>query len=433
MDLDLTSRYPGGERFAPRAGNDAEENMTKGPEMTDRSSCPVVEYRFLRGGEPGGSNFARLDELQQSHRPFFRAQDESHDYWVFTDYDAILEGLQHPELFSNAVMVPIDPDPPYKWIPMMLDPPEHTKWRQVLGLYFSPGRVEELEEQQRAFAVELIEKFRADGSCDFYRDFAAVFPTTIFLQIMGLPIGKLTDFMVWEDKILHATAESDPDRSITVNAMMEVMGYFAELIAQKREDPSTRGDDIVSHAIKWKIDGEAPSDNDLLSCMLLLFMAGLDTVAAQLSYSFYHLATHPDDRQKIVSDPSKVSHFVEELVRAYPIVHTARVATQDSDFHGCPIQKGDIAAFPLGMANRDPEQHARGGTVDFDADRPRHIGFGAGPHRCLGSHLARQEMTVALQEWHRLIPDYEVSDESAVVEHTGGVFSIERLPLRWKA
>ncbi|OBH11745.1 cytochrome [Mycobacterium sp. E1747] len=389
-----------------------------------------LRYEFVRGGDPACSNFRRLDRIQAENRPFLRA-DEAGGYWVFTDHDVILDGLQHPELFSNAVMVPIEPDPPYKWIPIMLDPPDHTKWRHVLGLYFSPGRITSLESEQRAFAVELIERFRGAGQCDFYAEFAAVFPTTIFLQILGLPIDKLDDFLVWEAKILHSTRESDPDRSVAVGAMMEVMGYFGELIRQKREDPNSRGDDIVSHAIDWKIDGASPSDEDLLSCMLLLFMAGLDTVAGQLSYAFYHLATHPEDRHKIVTDPSLVPLAVEELVRAYPIVQTARKATQDIDFHGCPIKKGEMVAFPLGMANRDPKEHQRGATVDFDSPRPRHISFGAGPHRCLGSHLARQEMAVVLEEWHRLIPDYEVADEDAVVEHTGGVYSLDRLPLRW--
>lgn len=391
----------------------------------------TVGYEYMRSKDPACANFRRLDTLQAENRPYLHC-DEANGYWVFTDHEAILDGLQHPEHFSNAVMVPIEPDPQYKWIPIMLDPPDHTKWRHVLGLYFSPGRVKRQEAQQRAFAVDLIEKFRAAGSCDFYADFAAVFPTTIFLQIMGLPIDKLDDFLVWEEKILYGTAETDPDRSIAVGAMMEVMGYFGGLIAEKRENPDARGDGIVSHAIEWEIDGEKPSESDLLSCMLLLlFMAGLDTVAAQLSYTFYHLATHPDDRRKLVEDPSRIPLAVEELVRAYPIVQTARIATTDLDFHGCPVKKGDMVAFPLGMANRDPKAHERGGTVDLDAPRPRHFAFGAGPHRCLGSHLARQELTVALEEWHRLIPDYEVADESKVVEHTGGVYSLECLPLRW--
>ncbi|TDH48009.1 cytochrome P450 [Mycobacterium eburneum] len=398
--------------------------------MTEQAQCPVVDYRFFKGPDPAGTNFARLDDAARSHGPFFRS-DEAQGYWVFTEYKAILEGLQHPETFSSRVMTPIQPNPPYKWIPVMLDPPEHAKWRLLLAEYFSPRRVKQAEAQHRAFAVELIENFRGAGRCDFYTDFAAVFPATIFLQIMGLPIGELDRFMGWEAKILHGTADSDPDRSVAMAAMMEVVGYFSGLIAERRENPDSRGDDIVSHAIDWRIDGEAPSDADLLACMLLLFMAGLDTVASQLSYAFYHLATHPEDRHTITADPTRVPQAVEELVRAYPIVQTARVAMQDVDFHGCPVKKGDVVAFPLGMANRDPKEHPRGGEVDFDAGMPRHIGFGAGPHRCLGSHLARQELTVVLQEWHRLIPDYVLADPEAVTEHTGGVYGIESLPLTW--
>lgn len=392
----------------------------------------VVDYTFLSGPDPACSNFAKLDEVQRQHRPFLRT-DEAGGYWIFTDHDAIREGLQHPELFSNRVMVPTEAEPPYKWIPIMLDPPEHGKWRHVLASYFSPGRVKRLESEQRSFAVELIAKLRDQGSCDYYSDFAAIFPTTIFLQIMGLPIDRLSDFMAWEDKILRATAESDPDRSQASAAMMDVVGYFGSVINEKRTDPASRGDDIVSHALEWRIDGEPPSDADLLSCFLLLFMAGLDTVTSQLSYAMNHLATHPSDRAKLVADPERVPDAVEELMRAYPIVQTARIANRDIDFHGCPINEGDMVAFPLAMANRDPNEHGRGGEVDFDAGVPRHIGFGAGPHRCLGSHLARQEMVVALQEWHRLIPDYELADRVAVTEHTGGVFGIDRLPLRWES
>ena len=398
--------------------------------MTEERVCPVLDYTYVRGPEPAGSNFLRLDAIQRGARPYFWSTEQG-GYWVFTDHDAILEALQNPGVFSNGSVVPLEPDPPYKWIPMMLDPPEHGKWRHLLGLYFSPARVRSLEDEQRMFARDLINTFRGNGACDFYSDFAAIFPTTIFLQIMGLPIVQLPDFMKWEAKILHATAASDPDRTTAMTAMMEVAGYFSELIGEKRADPTKRGDDIVSHALEWQIDGAAPSDADLLSCMLLLFMAGLDTVASQLSYSFLHLATHEADRTKIAGDPSIIPVAVEELVRAYPIVQTGRKATRDIDFHGCPIKKGDLIELPLAMANRDPREHERGGSVDLDAPRPRHISFGAGPHRCLGSHLARQEMAVVLEEWHRLIPDYELADTSAVIEHTGGVYGIDALPLRW--
>ncbi|UXA11574.1 cytochrome P450 [Mycobacterium sp. SMC-8] len=401
--------------------------------MTATDETEADDYTFLRPGkDPVCSNFARLDRLQAQNRPYLRAEEPANNYWVMTDHDAILEGFQKPEFFSSSVMVPIDPNPPYKWIPVMLDPPEHNKWRHLLGLYFSPRRVKTAADQQRKFAIDLIEKFRASGSCDFYSDFAAIYPTTIFLQIMGLPIDKLPDFMEWEDKILHPDPATDPDLSKQVAAMMEVVGYFSGLISERRNDPSSRGDDIVSHAIDWDIDGEKPKDEDLLSCMLLLFMAGLDTVAAQLSYSFWHLATHPADRRRIVDDPEMIPGAIEELLRAYPIVQSARKATQDIEFHGCPIKKGDMVSLPLAMAGRDPKVFERGGTVDFDAPRPRHISFGAGPHRCLGSHLARQELQIVLEEWHRLIPDYEIGGDEVTLEHIGGVFGIDKLPLQWK-
>jgi cytochrome P450 len=398
--------------------------------MTSQQDCPVFDYKYWQGPDPGGSHFKKLDELQGKARPFFRAN-EGEGYWVFTDHDAILEALQDPELFSNEAVAPLEPNPPYKWIPMMLDPPEHGKWRHLLGLYFSPKRVRDLEDEQRAFARELIGKFVDKGSCDFYSEFASIFPTTIFLQIMGLPTDGLPDFMRWEEKILHSTENSDPDRSIAIGAMMEVVAYFTELIEERRADPSKLGDDIISHALDWRVDGEPPSDPDILSCMLLLFMAGLDTVASQLSYSFLHLATHPEDRKRIAADPGLVPVAVEEFLRAYPIVQTGRKVTRDTEFHGCPIKKGEVVKLPLGMAGRDPQEYARGGEVDLDAPRPRHLSFGAGPHRCLGSHLARQEMTVVFEEWHKLIPDYELADGAEVLEHSGGVYGIDALPLQW--
>jgi cytochrome P450 len=313
----------------------------------------------------------------------------------------------------------------------MLDPPIHTKWRRLLGSYFSPKRVADLEEDQRRFAAGLIDGFQQSGSCEFMGDFAQIFPTTIFLQIMGMPTEQLDSFMEWEHKILHANEATDPDGSGRLVAMQEVMGYFAGLVAQRRADPIPGAKDIVSTALSWEIDGEPVSDADLLSCLLLLFMAGLDTVAAQSGYIFNYLAGHPEDRRRIVEDPSLIPRAVEELLRTFPIVQTARKATRDADFHGCPIKAGDMATFPLSMAGRDDRAFPDAKTVNLDREVVRHFSFGAGPHRCLGSHLARQELVVLLEEWHKRIPDYTVVEEPR--EHSGGVFSLDSLQLRWDA
>jgi cytochrome P450 len=395
------------------------------------SACPVRNFEFVAGASaPALTNFRLLDDLQDEIRPALRNA-EADGYWMFTDYPTILDGLQHPELWSSSVIVPNDPEPPYKWIPVMLDPPEHAKWRKVLAEYFSPGRVKGMQDEQHRLAGELIDKLKAQGGCEFVTQMARVFPSIVFLNIMGMPLDHLDDFLQWEDLILHTEGIGEEVNARRLEGMTHVMGFFSELIEQRRAERNPDAGDIVSAAIDWQIDGEPVNDMELLNCLLLLFMAGLDTVASQSSYAMLHLATHAGDRQRIATDPGVIPHAVEELLRVYPIVQTARKATQDMDFHGCPVKAGDMAAFPLAFANRDGEMFPDARRVDLDRGVTRHIAFGGGPHRCLGSHLARQELAVLLEEWHKRIPDYELVAEP--IEHGGQVFGLNSLELRWNA
>ena len=393
------------------------------------AACPVKAFEMNIPDSPALSHHRVLDGYQDEARPVLRNTEAGVEYWMFTDNSVILDGLQHPELWSSSVIVPTDPEPPYKWIPVMIDPPEHAKWRKVLAEYFSPGRVKGMHDAQRKLAAELVDTLVDDGGCDFVVQVSRIFPTTIFLTIMGLPVEELDQFMAWEDKILHQNGVGEEVNAARMAGMMDVMGYFAALIQQRRDSPNPDADDIVSKAIDWSIDGEPISDGDLLNCLLLLFMAGLDTVSNQLSYGLLHLATHPADRARIVADPGLIPKAVEEILRVYPIVQTARKATQDFDFHGCPVKAGDMAAFPLAFAGRDEEAYPDAREVDLDRSVTRHLSFGAGPHRCLGSHLARQEMVVVLEEWHKRIPDYEVSEQP--IEHGGQVYGVDSLKLTW--
>jgi cytochrome P450 len=391
--------------------------------------CPVKEIDMNTPDSPAMTHFGMLDECQDDAGPVFRNTEAGLEYWVFTDNSVILDGLQHPELWSSSVIVPTDPEPPYKWIPVMIDPPDHAKWRHVLAEYFSPGRVKGLRDSQQKLAAELIEKFAAEGSGDFVTRISRIFPTTVFLSIMGMPVDDLDQFMAWEGMILHQSGTGEEANAKRLEGMMHVMGYFTGLIEERRGNRNPDADDIVSKAIDWTIDGEPISDTDLLNCLLLLFMAGLDTVSNQLSYAMLHLASHPADRAKIVVDPKLIPKAVEEILRVYPIVQTARKATQDMDFHGCPIKAGDMASFSLAFAGRDQSAYPDARTVDLDRGVTRHLSFGGGPHRCLGSHLARQEMVVVLEEWHKRIPTYELAGEA--IEHGGQVFGVDSLPLTW--
>jgi cytochrome P450 len=392
------------------------------------TQCPVLPFRFAGPSAEALHYFQEMDGLRATAPVMFRS-DDAQGYWVVTDPGAILEGLQNPSLFSSAAMVPMEPDPPYKWIPIMLDPPEHTKWRQLLSSWFSPGRVKRMEPEQRQFAAELIDAIAMTGRTDFVADIAQIFPTTIFLRIMGMPLEDLPQFMEWERAILHGD-DSEASTQLRFDTMMQVSGYFMQLIAERRATGTTgEQEDLVSSAISWQIDGEQIDDASLLSCFILLFMAGLDTVASQVSYALYDLATHPDTRSRIVADPSTVPAYVEEVLRVYPIVQTARKVTTDTTFHGCPMKAGDMALFPLNAVGRDERQYPQSTKTDVDRGPTRHLAFGAGQHRCLGSHLARQELAILLDEWHKRIPDYELAGKPT--EHAGGVFGLNNLPLRW--
>jgi cytochrome P450 len=389
-------------------------------------SCPVVSYTYRPPIGTALGMFDRLDHAQDTFEPGFWS-DESLGYWVFTDHEAILAGLQQSDLWSSSVIVPTEQRPQYKWIPVMLDKPEHAKWRQVLKQYFTPGNVRRREPDQRRLARAIIEKLVPAGECDFVSQVATVYPSTIFLDLMGMPVEKLDEFLTWEAMILHQTSESDPDGSIRARGMRTVTEYFREVCAERRRQP--HGDNILSDAVQWEIDGRPISEDELVNVLLLLFMAGLDTVASESSYAMHHLAGHPEDRARITAEPALIPHAVEELLRTYSSVQTSRKATQDFTFYGCPVKKGDLAHFPLAAAGRDPSLHEGARSVNFDRPTPRHLAFGAGVHRCLGSHLARQELHIMLEEWHRVIPEYDLVEQPH--ERGGGVWGLESLRLRW--
>lgn len=394
--------------------------------------CPVRgDYRISRGDDlPPLANCIRHDEINEEQVGVFYSE-EFEGYYVVTDHDSIREVLQDPLRFSSRRASPIRPAPPMDVIPITLDPPQHTKWRRLLQGYFSPRRVAELEPGTRATCRELIEDIRGRGSADVVASFTSQFPTTVFLELLGLPAEDLDQILEWEHAAIRGATEDDPEGRGQVEAKMAVMQYLGAAVAERRRNPDPSGQDIVSQALDWVIDGRHPSEQELLLCCLTLFEAGLDTVTSQLGYFFLHLATHPGDRERITEDPSVIPAAVEELLRAYPIITLGREVVADTIVEGQRLKPGDVLALPLMAAGRDEEAYAEAREVRFDREPTHHLSFGAGPHRCLGSHLARMELRVALEEWHRLIPDYEVADLAAVTERSGQVCGLVSLPLQW--
>ena len=394
-------------------------------DRSEATGCPVVTLNVSEGGKKPGEWVTIMDGLRAQSRLLFDDFGPAGGFFIPTRHDDILEILQDPETFSSTAVTIFDPDPSYQWIPEMLDPPEHTTWRQQLGPLFSPKQIDRLEDKVRARAVELIEELKGKESCDYVAEFSARFPTTIFLELMGLPVDELDKFLEWERGILYVDDGTPEGQAKMGQSMMEVMGYFGELIEQRRAEPR---DDIVSKALTFDVGGRPPTQEELGSFCLLMFMAGLDTVTQNLNYVMHHLATHPEDRRRIVEDPALIPGAIEECVRAYSIVAPARKATKDTEIAGCPVKAGQMVMVSLATANRDDSFMPDGTTVKIDRNPNNHIGFGAGPHRCLGSHLARREMKIALEEWHTRFPEYRLADDADIKEH-GGMYGIDTLPL----
>lgn len=386
---------------------------------------PVIEFNPAAGARDAGQSHALFDELRDQC-PAFRSS-HAHGFWVLTRHEAIVEAYQDPELFSNAAITVMDPEPAYRWIPEMLDPPEHTTWHRLLRPLFTPARAAGMREKIRQRCAELVDDLAEQGSCDFVTDFARRYPTTIFLELMGLPSDRLNEFLEWEYAILHQPP-SPGWAEARSQAMGQVAACFTQLIDDRRREPR---DDIVSAAVSFRIDGRPVTREELLGLCVLLFLAGLDTVSAASSYAFWHLARHSHDRARIARDPGIIPAAVEELLRTYAIVLPGRKVTRDVVFHGCPMKAGDMVMLPINAATRDPRAFPDPGTVNFDRHPNNHLAFGLGPHRCLGSHLARQELQIALREWHARIPDYRIPDGAAVIEHADQVLGLDTLPLTW--
>ena len=378
-----------------------------------------------RASGPVLSHQRRWDTVAGAHTGF--RSTIAQGYWALTDGDAIQQALQDWRTFSSTSVTAMNPEPTFLWIPEMLDPPLHTKWRKLLGREFSPNAVAAREPEIRKVAVELIAGFAGRTEVEALDEFARVFPTRIFMRMMGLPEEDLDLFLAWVHDLLHLSFDQDPGMARAGAAMQAVSAYFAEQIALRREEPR---DDLLSRAMTWVIDGEKISDYDMHAFCVLMFQAGFDTVPISIGWALYHFATHPEHRKAIIDDPSLVPMSVEEILRVYSFVIPARKATTDVEIGGCPVKAGEMVMLPLSVTNRDPERYENPLEVDLHRTTSNHIAFGSGPHRCLGSHLARLELVVAVEEWHRRIPDYRLAEDQDLVEH-GNMYGITAMRLAW--
>ncbi|HEX3547842.1 MAG TPA: cytochrome P450 [Mycobacterium sp.] len=337
--------------------------------------------------------------------------------------------LKRTDLFSSN-MDAVDLGNVRPLIPLQVDPPEHAKYRRILDPLFTPREMAGREPAVTALVNEMIDGFAGRGECDFHAEFAVPLPCTVFLQLLGLPLDDLDKFLAWKDAVIRPEGVVGPDehRKAAAPAARQIYQYFERAIDDHIANPR---DDVLSALIAAVVAGEPLSREELLDICFLFLIAGLDTVTDSLDCFFVYLAKHPDQRRLLVEQPEILPGAIEEMLRwETPVPGVARVAMQDVEVAGCPIGKGERISPLLGAANTDPAEFDDPDVVDFTRNPNRHRAFGGGPHRCLGSHLARLELRVALREFHRRIPDYEIPS-GVQLKYTSALRSVESLPLKF--
>ncbi len=346
--------------------------------------------------------------------------------WIST-YDDALWALKHPEVFSSAAEA-IDIGQEHDLIPLQQDPPLHTKYRRFLAEWFNTKAIAPLEPAVRKLVNELLDGIAPRGECDFHLDFATPLPSTVFLAQMGLPQDDLPTLLRWRDDIIRPAAHPDEAAATRARTGAEMTAYFDAQIDGLRANP---GPGFWSDLVNAEFDGRPLDRGELLGMAFLLIIAGLDTVTATLDCMIEYLAVHPERRQMLVERPELATDAVEEMMRFLtPVQLIPRVIAQDATIGGVDIKAGDHATIVLGAANLDPNTYDDAEEVDFERDRSINLAFGGGPHLCLGINLARLELRVALEEWHRRIPEYAIA-EGANIAHSPGIRQADHLPLVW--
>jgi len=384
----------------------------------------------LLGGEPDPEALAHPQpqfKLLRDAGPLVDMGDEAGMVIVGGDAE-VRHVLGHPEVYSSGIdAVTIGQVRPL--IPLQIDPPHHRDYRKLLDPIFAPRQIALLEDRTRTLVRELIGAVVDQRGCNFHTAVAEPLPTTVFLQLLGLPVSRAQEFLKLKDGIIRPPVSTQAERvAYTAEIGRQIYAVLQEAIDERVE---RRSDDFLSMFLDAEVDGHRLTNDDVLDIGYLFFLAGLDTVTASLDCMLSYLAQHAEHRARLVADPSLIQHAIEEMLRwETPVQGVVRVTTQDSEIGGCPVPKGRVVTVMLGSANTDERSWDDGNTVDFDRPANRHIAFGGGAHRCLGSHLARMELRVALEEWHAAIPDYRIKDGVELL-YSQGLRAVENLELVW--
>jgi cytochrome P450 len=358
--------------------------------------------------------------------------------WLPVRHEDVVAVARDTEHFSSEGVVvndfkPHDLAPMGYAPPITSDPPFHADARRLLLPAFSPKEIDRWEETTRIACRELIADLLASGEkeVDAAVAYTQHIPVRVIAEMLGVPRSDGDKFRVFIHRVLEAPGSFAYDEI----AYEDTLDYYLKsIIADRRANP-TDGNDLISYLLTCEMNGQPLSDDHVQGTIGLLIIAGIDTTWSAIGASLWHLAQNPDHRKRLVEDPDVMVFAVEEFLRAYAPVTMARIVADGAggtEVGGCPVNERDWVLLPFPAANRDPEVFDDADQFIIDRERNRHLAFGVGIHRCIGSNLARMELRVAIEEWMRAIPDFELATDNsdAVRWSTGQVRGPRELPIR---
>jgi hypothetical protein len=315
---------------------------------------------------------------------------------------------------------------PLPLVPIAFDPPEHTRFRHVLQPFFSPHTLGEMLPALQQQAVDIVGAVAARRECEVMADIAIPYPSQVFLTLFGLPLEDRDRLIAWKDGVINL-ADRPSLEGVDLTPALELFSYLTDAINERRQNPDR---DILSQVLTGE---HALDDAEAIGLSYLFVLAGLDTVTSSMGSALLELARNPELQAALRDDPEQIKVFIEEIVRLEPPAPLVpRMTTEAVTIGDVTLPAGAQVRLLLGAINRDESDEISTNHVVMDGKVHRHWGFGGGPHRCLGSHLARMELTLIVDEWLKRVPAFELAPGyTPEIIFPANTFVLASLPLRF--
>jgi cytochrome P450 len=378
---------------------------------------------------------ARLLEMVRTAPPIFWTP-RNGGGWVILSHAANYAASRDTEAFSSefmpkaqmdAMLASLPPGAPHipMPVPITLDPPEHTKYRAPLQKVFSPKTIGALRASIKVLAGELIDAIRDQGECEFMSAVAEPLPVQVFLKMLGLPLERQGEY---REIVKEHMAAIDSDRAGSMRRLQRIAAAMRDTVLERRDNPQ---DDILSMLWKIEIDGQPTTLADMENYGVLLFIAGLDTVMNGMGLAMRGLALDPALQAQLRAEPKLIGEASEEMLRRFTFTVPMRIIKKQVELAGATLMPGETVKLLLPAADLDGAEFPLPDSYDMKRENNVHIAFGVGPHRCLGSHLARVELQVLYEEMLERLPEFRLDPDRPPVFHGGHVMGIEEMHLMW--